>query len=92
MVKEEIIVNKKSGAVENNEIVNEEVSKKKKSINKTDFFLTIFIKRLKEDKLYLISFIIIIMTVLMFSIYKVSESDGIFNSTNEIVENEIGTR
>lgn len=92
MVKEEIIVNKKSGAVENNEIVNEEVSKKKKSINKTDFFLTIFIKRLKEDKLYLISFIIIIMTVLMFSIYKVSESDGIFNSTNEIVENKIGTR
>ena len=62
------------------------LSKKK---NYKILVLDSFIKRLKEDKLYLISFIITILAITIFSSNKVRDANGMFNSNknnNEVKE------
>lgn len=66
----------------NSEEDNTKVKKDKKK-NPYYLFLSFFTQRLKEDKLYLMSFIITIIFVALFSIQKVHKADGIYNKKDD---------
>ena len=52
---------------------------KKKKQNPSYLFLTFFIKRLKEDKLYLFSFLVTIAFFSIFSVKKLQETEGYYD-------------
>jgi len=60
---------------------------KKLKNNSTYLFLSFFIKRLKEDKLYLFSFIITLVFLSIFSVTKLKATEGYYDKKNE---NNIG--
>lgn len=55
----------------------------KKNKNATYLFFTFFIKRLKEDKLYLFSFLVTIAFFSIFSIKKLEETEGYYDRKHE---------
>lgn len=88
-------VNKNSVKLEKEdikEIDNTEAIKEKKDKKKNPYylFLTFVIKKMKEDKLYLLSFIITVLFVGVFSLYKVNEADGLYkHKKDEVVDNNV---
>ncbi len=73
-----------------NEINTDDDKPKKKEKKKITsyLFFTLFFKKLKEDKLYFLSFVITLVAILFFSITKVREAEGIYtNKDNNVVEN-----
>lgn len=69
----------------NQELLKEE-KKKEKEIenNPTYIFFTFFLKRLKEDKLYLFSFIVTIIFVSIFSYTKLKATEGYYDKKNDV--------
>lgn len=62
---------------------------KKKSQNATYLFFTFFVKRLREDKLYLFSFLVTITFFSIFSFKKLQETEGYYDrkQENKLTEN-----
>ena len=70
-----------------------EKKEKKKSVH--SLFLSLVFKRMKEDKLYLLSFIVTIIFFVFFGLYNISESEGLYNSKkdkNEITSNKVESK
>lgn len=87
--KEEKVVADRDTNIDDINVTINEVKKDKKN-NVSYLFLSRFLKRLKEDKLYFISFIITLLFIFMFSIGKVRQAEGIYsNVKNEIEENNV---
>lgn len=76
-----------------NEINEELDTKKKKNKNENPYYLffTFIVKRLKEDKLYLLSFIITLITVAIFSIFKVQDAEGYYEKNKPINNESVST-
>lgn len=67
----------------NEELLKEEKQKEKeKTNNPTYLFFTFFLKRLKEDKLYLFSFIVTIIFISVFSYNKLQATEGYYDKKN----------
>ena len=66
-----------------NNIDNKEPNDKDKKRNPYYLFLSFIIKRMKSDKLYFCSFIITILFLIVFSIYNISEAEGLYNTSND---------
>lgn len=58
--------------------INIKEEKKSKRRNPYYLFLSFVIKRMKEDKLYLFSFIVTLCFVVVFSLYNISEAEGLY--------------
>lgn len=64
--------------------------KKDKRKNPYYLFLSFVIQKMKEDKLYLLSFIITVLFVVIFSLYKVNEADGLYkHKKDEVVDSNV---
>ena len=76
-----------------NELNDELVTKKKKDKSENPYYLfvTFVIKRLREDKLYLISFIITLLTVIVFSIFKVQDAEGYYEKNKPVNNASVST-
>ena len=72
---------KQDSKVLNDGVSNKEAKKDKK--NPYSLFLSFVINRMKEDKLYLFSFIVTVVFFIVFSLYNISESEGLFNIKKE---------
>lgn len=68
------------------------VKETKKNQNATYLFFTFFIKRLKEDKLYLFSFLITIAFLSVFSVKKLQETEGYYDRKQGSSNNESAIR
>ena len=77
-----------------NEKLQESVKKENTGLNKKEkniideriyLFFTFFVKKIREDKLYFISFIITILFFTVFSVSKVREAEGIYSNIEKVV-------
>ncbi len=70
---------KKDDNVNNNDVnVNKDVSITKFEKKKTYLLFRAIIKRFKEDKLYFMSFVITVLFIAVFSLYKVYDAEGLY--------------
>ncbi len=73
----------------NEELIKEKKEQEKEKKNNPSYlFLTFFIKRLKEDKLYLFSFIITLVFLGIFSFKKLQSTDGYYDRKNDTKVND----
>lgn len=92
--KEKNNVNIEDKSVNNDlSLIKEDKKEKKEKKKKTYYlFFSAVINRFKEDKLYLLSFIITIVFIVIFSLYKVYDAEGLYKNkkdTNDIVDNNV---
>lgn len=62
--------------------------KKKKGFSLYSTFLSFFVKKMKEDKLYLLSFVIMVVFIISFSVYNISKAESLYN-INKPKEEEV---
>ena len=67
-------------------VVDIKVESKSKKKEYRSFILNAFAKKLREDKLYAVSFIITLIALGTFSLMKVREADGVFTKSDDGVE------
>lgn len=73
----------------NEELIKEQkLKEKEKKKNSSYLFFTFFIKRLKEDKIYLFSFIVTAVFLGFFSFKKLQATEGYYDKKNESKTNE----
>ncbi len=74
---------------QNEGINNINIKKIEKLKNPYYLFFTLVIKRLKEDKLYMFSFIVTVSFLVLFSLYNISEADGLYNDSKDKVTDKV---
>ncbi len=65
--------------------------KNEETTNRTYLFFRAFFTNLKENKLYFLSLVVTIFTIVMFSVTKVQEAEGLYNNENKTSPNTPAT-